>query len=397
MPAALLVAGWVVAAHLLWPTEVPDDLRLHEPDPSRYFSASELDDARSYERFLRINGLLSVVVLVAVLVVYAKRGTRFTRESAAGRVGTGMLLGMLGFAVVWIAQLPFGLAEVWWERRHGVSHIGYLEWAVSSWLGLGGLFLFVCAAIGIVMALAGPLRQLWWVAAVPVFIGLSLLFAFVSPFLMTRLHPLHDRQLQAAADRYERQQDLPDIPVKVAEVKEFTTAPNAEAAGLGPSRRVILWDTLLGKPFSEDEIEAVLAHELGHHSRDHIWKGFGWSALFAFPMALAIALGTRRRGGMYDPRAVPLALLIAIVLQIAISPVANVVTRRYESEADWVSLQTTRDPAATREAFVDLATTSKADPQPPTWSYILDETHPTIMQRIAMADAWASRYGGPGR
>jgi STE24 endopeptidase len=390
------VAAWIVAARLLWPTDVPRGLRLEEPDPSRYFSPGELAEARSYERFLRINGLLSAVVLVAVLVLYARRGARLTRESAAGRVGTGMLLGMLGFAIVWIAELPFGLAEVWWERRHDVSHIGYLEWAVSSWLGLGGTFLFICAAIGIVMALAARLRRHWWIAAVPVFIGLSLLFAFVSPFLMAQLRPLHDKKLQTAADRYEQKQDLPNIPVKVAEVKEFTTAPNAEAAGLGPSRRVILWDTLLGKPFKDDEIKAVLAHELGHHSRDHIWKGFGWSALFAFPMALAIALGTRRRGGMYDPRAVPLALLITVVLQIAIAPIANVVTRRYEAEADWVSLQTTRDPASTREAFVDLATTSKADPQPPTWSYILDENHPTIMQRIAMADAWATRYG-PGR
>jgi Zn-dependent protease with chaperone function len=386
-----------VGAHFLWPTGVPGDLHLHEPEPSRYFSSGALAGARSYERFLRINGLLSVVALVAVLVFYAKRGARFTRESAAGRVGTGMLLGMLGFAVVWIAELPFGLAEVWWERRHGVSKVGYLDWAVSSWLGLGGVFLFVCAAIGIVMALAGPMRNRWWIAAVPVFIGLSLLFAFVSPFLMTELRPLHDPQLEAAADRYERQQDLPDIPVKVAEVKEFTTAPNAEAAGLGPSRRVILWDTLLGKPFDDKEIDVVLAHELGHHSRNHIWKGFGWSALFAFPVAFAIALGTRRRGGMYDPRAVPLALLITVVLQIAIAPVANVVTRRFESEADWISLQTTRDPASTRAAFVDLAKTSKADPQPPTWSYVLDEDHPTIMQRIAMADAWAARYGGSGR
>src|SRR4029453_19659812 len=123
-------------------------------------------------------GLLSVAVLVVVLVLYARRGARLTRESAAGRVGTGMLLGMLGFAIVWIAELPFGLAEVWWERRHDVSHVGYFDWAVSSWLGLGGVFLFVCAAIGIVMALAGPLRQRWWIAGGPVFVGFPLLFAF---------------------------------------------------------------------------------------------------------------------------------------------------------------------------------------------------------------------------
>ena len=126
---------------------------------------------------------------------------------------------------------------------------------------------------------------------------------------MTDLQPLRDQQLEADADRFAREQGLPEIPVKVAEVKEFTTAPNAEAAGLGPSRRVILWDTLLERPFDDDEIRVVLAHELGHHSRDHIWKGFGWYALFALPIAFVIALATRRRGGMYDPRAVPLALL----------------------------------------------------------------------------------------
>jgi STE24 endopeptidase len=386
------VAAWLVAAYLLWPTDVPGDLRLEEPDPSRYFRQAVLEEARDYERFLRVNGLLSLVVLIGVLYLYSLRGARLVRESAAGRIGTGMLLGMLGFAVVWIAQLPFGLAAVWWERRHDVSELGYFEFVVSSWFALGGIFLFICIAIGIVMALAGPLGNRWWIVGAPVFVALGLLFAFVTPFLMTDLKPLHDQRLEKDADRYARAQGLPDIPVEVAEVKEFTTAPNAEAAGLGPSRRVILWDTLLGKPFDDDEIRVILAHELGHHSRDHIWKGFGWYALFALPMALVIALATRRRGGMYDPRAVPLALLVAVGLSIAVTPVQNVVTRRLEAEADWVSLQTTRDPESARQVFIDLAETSQADPRPPTWAYLLEGTHPTIMQRIAMANAWAARH-----
>jgi STE24 endopeptidase len=187
---------------------------------------------------------------------------------------------------------------------------------------------------------------------------------------------------------------LPEIPIKVQRVKKFTTAPNAEAVGLGPSRRVILWDTLLQRPFEPKEVRFVLAHELGHHSRNHIWKGFGWYALFAVPIAFVIATGTRRRGGMYEPRAVPLALLIAVVAQVAITPAQGVVTRRYEAEADWVALQTTRDPAAGREAFVDLARTSLADPQPPRWTYVLGETHPTIMRRIGMTEAWQRNQNG---
>jgi STE24 endopeptidase len=113
-------------------------------------------------------------------------------------------------------------------------------------------------------------------------------------------------------------------------------------------------------------------------------------------MAFAIALATRRRGGMYDPRAVPIAIFVAVVLQIAVGPAQDVVTRRIEAEADWVALETTRDPAAARESFRDLATTSLADPRPPTLFYVIGENHPTIMQRIAMANAWAARSGAPG-
>ena len=120
------------------------------------------------------------------------------RESAAGRVGTGMLLGMLGFAVVWLAELPFGLAAVWWQRDHGVSHQGYLEWILESFLGLGGTFVFVAAALAIAMGLAGPLRRWWWVAAAPIFVGLALLFTFVSPYLVPDTSPLHEPQLAEA-------------------------------------------------------------------------------------------------------------------------------------------------------------------------------------------------------
>jgi STE24 endopeptidase len=393
----VLAACWLVAAYLLWPTEVPDDLQLSDPSPTRHFTPAKLDEARDYERFVRINGLLAAVALVAVLVVYALRGGRFVRESAAGRIGTGMLLGMLGFALVWLVQLPFGLAALWWERRHDISQLGYVEWIVNSWLALGGIFLFVCLAILIVMALAGPLRDRWWIAGAPVFVALGLVFAFLSPYLMPDLHPIRDDRLAAEARRLAREQKVRDVDVSVADVEGFTTAPNAEAAGLGPSRRIVLWDTLVDGPFSDKEVRFVLAHEFAHHSRDHIWKGLGWYALFAVPGAFVIAAATRRRGGMYEPAAVPLALLVMVVLQIASAPAQGIVTRRLEAEADWVALKTTRDPESARDALTQLAETSLTDPQPPDWSVVLFESHPTILKRIAMADAWQVRNGGPAR
>jgi Zn-dependent protease with chaperone function len=154
---------------------------------------------------------------------------------------------------------------------------------------------------------------------------------------------------------------------------------------------VILWDTLLDGRFDRDEVRTVLAHELGHLAHRHTLKAVGWLALFLLPVTGLIAVATRRRGGLARPEAVPLALLVLVGMSVLAQPLQNVVSRRLEAEADWAALQATRDPVAARSLFRDLATTSLSDPDPPAWLYVLDESHPTLMQRIAMAEAWQAR------
>ena len=389
---AFLAGIYAVAFVLLWRSSIPGDLRLPSPDVREYFGAAELEKARDYQLFVRINFVLSQVALIVVLGLYAVFGPRFARESAAGRIGTGMLLGMIGLAFLWLAQIPFGLAQLWWERRHGISHMGYGRWVLENWLGLGGAFLFICLAILIVMALAAPLRDWWWLAGAPVFVGLALFFAFLFPYLIPSVHPVRDQALLAEADQLAAQQGLEDVRVEEQDVRELTSAPNAEAVGLGPSRRVILWDTLLDR-FPDDEVRVVLAHEIAHLSRNHIWKSVGWYALFALPGAYLIARATRRRGGVYAPGAIPLALFVLVVLQLLALPLQYGFTRHLEAEADWVALETAEDPEAAERLFVRLGTTSFSDPDPPTWSYLLMQTHPTLIQRIAMAEAWKARAG----
>jgi Zn-dependent protease with chaperone function len=371
---------------------VPAGLDLPSVDPREFFSVAERGRAEAYARLVRWLFLLTQLTAIAVLAGYAAWGGRLARESAAGRIGTGMLLAMLGLGILWIVQLPFGLTELWWQRRHDISRVGYGEWILGTWFGLGGEFLFICFAILIVMGLAGPLPRWWWVPGGAVFVGLATLFALVLPYLIPQ-KTLDDRPLAAKAKEYEAELGLPDIPVRVQEVGTETTAPNAEAAGLGPTRRVILWDTLLDGRFRTDEVEVVLAHELGHHDREHVWKGIGWYALFAFPGAYLIARATRRRGGMREPQAVPLALLVLATLSFLALPAQNVITRHMEAEADWVALETTRDPESATGLFRRFTIAALADPDPPTWSYVLVESHPTIVQRIAMAEAWQRRAG----
>ena len=122
----LVAAGvWIVAAWLLWETSVPSNLSIPDLSEDAFFSQSELEKANDYGLFHRINWLLSTVVLFVVLGIYAVKGVQFMRESAAGRIGTGMLLAMLGFGLVWLVSVPFAVAGNWWDRRHGVSKIDY--------------------------------------------------------------------------------------------------------------------------------------------------------------------------------------------------------------------------------------------------------------------------------
>jgi STE24 endopeptidase len=387
-----LGAAWLVAAALLWRSSVvPDDLRIPDLDVSSQFSADELAEAQRYERFVRIEWVLSQLALLGVLAVYARRGTRLMKESAAGPIGTGMVLGMLGLAIAWLVQVPFSIVSLWWDRRHDLSDASYWEQVLGDWLLLGGEFLFICFALLVVMALARWIGRWWWVAAAPVFVGLVALFVFVSPYLVTDTSPLDDPQLEAAARDYAREQGIEPIRVEVENVHGLTSAPNAEATGLGPSRRIFLWDTLLDGRFSDDEVRVVLAHELGHHSRHHLPKGIAWYALLALPGTWLIALAVRRRGGMGEPEAVPLALFVLVALGLVALPFENIVTRRVEAEADWVALQTTRDPAAAQGLFRAFTGTTLSDPSPPTWAYVLLDTHPTIEQRIEMARAWRAR------
>jgi STE24 endopeptidase len=397
-PATLaLLAGaalWAWAAHALWDSTTLPALHLPHLKASHYFSASFLQRSASYERFLTIDGLLAEVTLVIVLVLYARRGQRLIRESAAGRIGTGMLLAMLGFAIVWLAEAPFGLVALWWQRRYHVSHQGYLPWLFQSFFSLGTEFLFVSVAFAIAMGLAGVMRRWWWAVAVPVFVGLALLYTFVSPYLIGDISPVHDPRLLAEVGALERVEGVGHARFEVQNVHRFTTAPNAESTGLGPTSTVIVWDTLLHDGFSRPEIRLVLAHEIGHLAHEDPLKRVGWLALFLLPAWGLIALFTRRRGGLARPEAVPIAILVLVVAQLVATPLLNVVYRRQEAAADWAALTATHEPATDRALMRQLAVKSLSDPEPPGWVYGLFEDHPTIMQRIAMAYAWEEIRSG---
>jgi STE24 endopeptidase len=172
-------------------------------------------------------------------------------------------------------------------------------------------------------------------------------------------------------------------------VHNRTTAANAYAIGLGPSKTVFIWDTMLDGRFSTGEVRFVIGHELAHHARLHLWKGLAWGGLIGLPLFAAVAFVTRRRGGLLSPGTIALALLTLTALQLVLSPLTNAVSRRYEAEADWVGLQGTQDPQSAKGLFKEFVVTDLQDPSPPSWVHVFLDDHPPPLTRVEQAEAFA--------
>jgi Zn-dependent protease with chaperone function len=389
---ALVAAGWIVAAVLLLQTSVPD-LSLPSIDPSDYWSQHELDRAETFGLFLSVLYLVGTLAVVVALFVMAVWAPGFARNTGLGPVGAGIIVGMITLVVVWAVDVPFRLTEQWWYRRYDISDESYLAWLFSPWPELASAAVLGLFLIAVTMALARWIGRFWWVAGAPVFIALASFFAFVYPYL----DPAEQRsissapQLAARLPAIEERTAAGPTEVRIAHVSDSTSLVNGYTAGFGPTERVVIWDTFLDGRFTDDQVTVVIAHELGHAASSHIPKGLAWYALFAFPLAFAVAELTRRRGGMGEPGNVPLAALILVILSFGLAPIDNAITRRYEAEADWISLQATRDPESSEQLFVKFVGTDLEDPTQSWWEKQLFGSHPSVAERIAMTQAWEAR------
>src|SRR5262249_38508882 len=191
-------------------------------------------------------------------------------------------------------------------RRYHQSHESYFAVVFGGWIELGAIFVFLCFSVMIVVGLAKWFPRRWWLPGATAFVGLAALFTFISPYLIGPTHPLRDPDLRAAAKRIADKGGVNGAEVRAKNVA--TKDRNEYTIGIGPTRKVVLWDSLLDGRFTNRQVEVVLAHEYGHQARNHLLKGIAWYALFAFPGTYLIAVAARRPGGAPGPPAVPVRL-----------------------------------------------------------------------------------------
>jgi Zn-dependent protease with chaperone function len=382
---------------LLWRTSVP---RLDIPhlDPREYFSAAELaraDDYRRVSRALLLGSLAVQLIVMALLVWKARPLADALGGIGHGRIRTGVLVSIAVVIALWLATVLIGAVLLWWRRRYGLSNQTAAGWLRDQAVALGVECLLVAAAAAFTLGLAAWLGRSWWLAAAPLFVLAGVVYFVAQPLVIQPLfntfHPLGDQRLTAEIKELGAAEGVTVDKVLVADASRRTTTANAYVSGLGPTKRVVFYDTMLDGRFTHAELESVAAHELGHVARSHIWKGLGWFALIAIPGVLLVWWFTERRGGLPDPGLVPLAIAVALVYSLLVMPFGNLVSRRYEAEADWMALTATNNPKSFVGLEKRLTVTSLGDPDPPAWSNVLFGTHPTPMKRIGMAVAFRNR------
>jgi STE24 endopeptidase len=276
------------------------------------------------------------------------------------------------------------------ERRYGFSTQSLGGWLVDAVKGEAvALVLTAAFWVGLV-ALARSLPSAWpAVAAAALAVAVGFL-SFVAPVVLepifNRFRPLADERLAAELRGLAERGGVPVRDILVADASRRTTKVNAYVSGLGKTRRVVLYDTLL-EAAGEGELKLVVAHELGHRRERHIVKLTlgGMFAAAGWVVVLWALLGSR----IASPRELPLVLLVSFGLRAASAVPVAALLRSWERAADRYSLELTRDLPSFERTHLTLARKNLGDLAPPRLAYLLLFTHPTAPERLALGRAWA--------
>ena len=302
-------------------------------------------------------------------------------------------LGWAGAAALWVTFvtmaatvvcLPLDLWRGYFrERRSGFSTQTLLSWLVDRAKGLAIGVALSAVAWTVLIGLTHAFPRGWPLAAAALAAAAVLLLSFVAPVMLeplfNRFRPLPDERLAGELRDLALRAGVPVRDVLVADASRRTAKTNAYVSGIGPTRRVVVWDTLL-ESASERELKLVVAHELGHRRERHVLKG----TLLAMAGAAAAVLALRAVLGTPDPSDYPRAALLFLALELAGVPFGAWVSRRWERAADRFSLELTNDGAAFVGAHVALARSNLSDLDPPRLVYLLLFTHPTPPERLAL-------------
>jgi STE24 endopeptidase len=370
-------------------------------DPRSYFTSEQIDRGARFARGQLALGLAGAALDVAALMVLVRSSPRARRRLAP--LGEGAAAGAVAAATGSVASSLAGLPLAAVARRRalavGLATQSWRGWAVDHAKQTAISAPMAAGAGGFVVAITRRYPRSWWAGAAAGSLAASALFTTLGPVVLA---PLFNRftPLPEGATRADVLELAAAAGVDVGEVYSVdasrrTTAANAYVTGLGPTKRVVLYDTLLDR-YSRDEIRLVVAHELAHVRHRDVPRGLAYAGIVAPVGALAV----QRLSWSLAPTevgtagALPALGLAAVIVAAPIGVIGGQLSRAIERRADAVSLELTDAP----EAFISfeqrIALQNVADLDPPRLVSALLASHPPTAERIGAAVAFQSADDG---
>jgi STE24 endopeptidase len=374
-------------------------------DPGRDFSAAQLARENAYHGAVRPPAYVSLLLslLIAALLGFTSAGTRVVEKVSAplgGGWGWQVLLGTVALTLVGrVLTLPW---DAWSEsvrRDYGLSTRTWRGWAVDVAKSYGIGLVLTLLVLFLLVGLARWSPDWWWTVGAAAGACLVVLVSFAYPVVVepvfNKFTPMPSGELRTSLLSLAEEDGVPVKDVLVADASRRTSSLNAYVSGIGATRRIVVYDTLLDSA-SDREIELIVAHELGHAKDKDVQWGTAMGAVSVALLVCVLTLLSRSgwllgRAGvpvLGDGRSIALLMALVAVLGFAATPAQNLISRRIETRADVHALDLTHAPEAAIAMQQRLSTRNLSDLDPSPLVFGMFATHPTGPQRIALARTW---------
>ena len=406
---AAAIAAFVVAEGAVWLLRPRGEaLEPLAVAVGEYFEPDQVERAEAFRDGQRALGLGGIALSGAALLALSLGRPRLAQRGleALGRrpVLGGAAAGAALTVAVAVIQLPLSLVAHERAVDYGLSTQDLASWFADEGKGVAIAAVLTAAGAAILLALIRRLPRAWWAITA----GGVVLYAVVSqalaPVLLAPLFNDFDR-LPPGAERDAVVELAQEADVEIGEIYEVdasrrSNSLNAYVTGLGPTKRVVVYDNLLAG-VDREALRSVLAHELAHAKNSDIWRGIAFVAIVAPLGMFLVRIGgsaLARRGGAEpgSPASLPAYGLAIGAVSLVIGVAGSQLSRDVEASADAFALRLTDDPKALIELQRNLAERNLSDPDPPAWSQFLFGTHPTTLERIGAAKAYESESGRSG-
>jgi len=379
---------------------------LQKAEPAEGYQYDEVKRkvARQYENvkliFDVVNGTL-IPIAFCVLLFLSGASSQLARmlSSVSGSYWVSLWAFLIVFFVLLQAvALPLGFYSGFViDHRFHLSTQTIRGWVVDELKGLGVELVFGVLAGTVLYYLIGRF-SLWWVIAAAFFAVFSIVISVILPFVILpifyKVNSLSDAKLKEDLLQMTQKTGVGNVDrVLVADESRRSIRANAFFSGVGKSKSIVLFDTLLSN-FTHREIITVVAHELGHYVNKDIWLEALTSGLLIIPpffiadATLRLAVNTSSVTSLVDPAGVPLVFAVLVGINFILQPISNAISRIVERRADEFALKAANDPEAQASTERRLADLSLSVDKPNRLVEILFYTHPPSSRRIKLAEEW---------